>query len=67
MSTELKSLSNFNTRIDAVLPVIKERINKFSDIREMEAMGELHYFFIDSSYESALLLCAEKQRKGRKV
>lgn len=65
MSTELKSLSNFNTRIDAVLPVIKERINKFSDIREMEAMGELHYFFIDSSYESALLLCAEKQRKGK--
>jgi len=65
MSDELKSLPTFETRIDAILPIIKERINKFGDIREMEAAGELQYFFTDSSYNSALLLCAEKQRKGK--
>ena len=31
----------------------------------METAGDLQYFFTDSSYESALLLCAEKQRKGK--
>ncbi len=65
MSDELKNLPSFTARIDAVLPTIKERINKFADVRDMEVAGDLQYFFIDSSYESALLLCAEKQRKGK--
>lgn len=65
MSDELKSSENFDARIDAVLPTIKERISKFGDIREMEAAGEIQYFFTDPSYDSALLLCAEKQRKGK--
>jgi glutamyl-tRNA synthetase len=65
MSAELKSLPTFDARIDTVLPIVKERINKFGDIAEMETAGDLQYFFTDSSYESALLLCAEKQRKGK--
>ncbi len=65
MSDELKSLPTFDVRIDAVLPIVKERINKFGDIAEMETANDLQYFFTDSSYESALLLCAEKQRKGK--
>jgi glutamyl-tRNA synthetase len=65
MSDELKGLPAFDARIDAVLPTIKERIVKFGDIRDMESAGELQYFFTDPSYDSALLLCAEKQRKGK--
>ena len=65
MSDELKNLPNFEARIDTILPIIKERINKFADVKEMEVAGDLQYFFTDSSYDSALLLCAEKQRKGK--
>lgn len=61
----LKSEPAFLTQIDSVLPIIKERIVKFGDISEMEKTGELEYFFKDPSYEAALLLCAEKQRKGK--
>ncbi|MCF7865074.1 MAG: glutamate--tRNA ligase [Candidatus Pacebacteria bacterium] len=65
MSDELKNIAGFEKRIDAILPTIKERIVKFGDIRDMETAGELQYFFMDPSYEPALLLCAEKQRKGK--
>ncbi|MBP9818929.1 MAG: glutamate--tRNA ligase [Candidatus Pacebacteria bacterium] len=65
MSDALQSLPTFTERIDAVLPTIKERLTKFGDIRDMEAVGDLQYFFIDPSYDSALLLCTEKQRKGK--
>lgn len=65
MSNDLKNLPTFAGRIDAILPTIKERINKFGDIKEMETTGDLQYFFIDPSYNSDLLLCAEKQRKGK--
>lgn len=65
MSDELKNLPTFIERIDIILPIIKERIAKFADVKEMENAGDLQYFFTDSSYESALLLCAEKQRKGK--
>lgn len=65
MSDDLKNLPTFTARIDAILPIIKERINKFADVKEMEVAGDLQYFFTDSSYDSALLLCAEKQRKGK--
>lgn len=65
MSDKLKNLPSFNTRIDIILPLIKERINRFGEVHEMETSGDLEYFFINPSYSSALLLCAEKQRKGK--
>lgn len=65
MSDELKKLPTFTERIDTVLPIIKERIAKFADVKEMEVAGDIQYFFTDSSYDSALLLCVEKQRKGK--
>lgn len=65
MSAELKNIAGFENRIDAILPTIKERIVKFGDIKDMETAGELQYFFMDPSYESGLLLCTEKQRKGK--
>ncbi len=65
MSDELKRLSAFTERIDSVLPIIKERIVKFLDVREMETAGDLAYFFTDPIYDVSLLLCTEKQRKGK--
>ena len=65
ISDALKSEQTFSVRIDSILPIIKERIVKFGDISEMEKTGELEYFFKDPSYDTALLLCAEKQRKGK--
>jgi glutamyl-tRNA synthetase len=65
MSDELKNLPTFASRIEAIIPTLKERLVKFADVKEMETAGDLQYFFIDPSYDSALLLCAEKQRKGK--
>lgn len=65
LSNELKKLPAFTQRIDAILPIIKERIVKFKDISDMESTGELSYFFSDPVYDPTILLCSEKQRKGK--
>ncbi len=65
LSNKIKECVNFGARIDAVLPIIRERIVKFKDVTDMEEQGELDYFFSLPSYDPAILLCAEKQRKGK--
>lgn len=65
ISDELKLAPTFGARIGSVLPLIKERIMKFKDVATMESEGDLAYLFNEPSYDASLLLCAEKQRKGK--
>lgn len=61
----LQELPTFSERIDMVLPILKERIVTFKEISDMDTNGELSYFFMEPSYDTSILLCAEKQRKGK--
>lgn len=45
--------------LDKVLPIIKERIEKFEDVKEMIEVGELDYFFEAPQYEVESLLWKE--------
>jgi glutamyl-tRNA synthetase len=65
ISEHTKKLDTFNLRIDSIVPLIKERIVKFKDVSDMEEQGELQYFFTSPEYSKDILLCAEKQRKGK--
>lgn len=53
--------------IDKVLPVIFERISKWSDIKILLDNKEFIYFFEEIKYQKELLLCPEKLRKGQEI
>ncbi len=54
---EIKKLDKFNTEIfKKIVPIIIERIDKFSDIKDMSDRGELSYFFEIPSYEKEKLI-----------
>ena len=42
--------------LERILPVLIERISKFSDIRVMHEAGELSYFFQEPTYDYSLLI-----------
>ncbi|MDD2934927.1 MAG: glutamate--tRNA ligase [Candidatus Pacebacteria bacterium] len=61
---KLKKMREYSDQIlEKILPVLKERINKFSDLEEMFEGGELEYYFKNPEYseESLVWKSAEKQ------
>lgn len=56
-----ESLKNKN--IDKILPIIKERIEKFGDITKMEEEGEFDYYFETPEYETEKLLWKEDTKE----
>ncbi len=45
-----------NRDITAIIPVLKERLVKFSDLKDMEAAGDIEYFFTEPVYDPAALV-----------
>ncbi|MCK5022155.1 MAG: glutamate--tRNA ligase [Candidatus Pacebacteria bacterium] len=49
---EIKDLVNSNEKVfKKLLPIIKERIEKFEDVVEMNQVGDLDYYFSQPEYE----------------
>ncbi len=67
ISEEIRALPHFDAVFAKIIPELRDRVSVYSEIRDMEAAGELGYFFSAPSYAPELLLCSEKQRKGRDV
>jgi len=54
---EILSLPQYaDDRLKKILPMLQERISKFSDIGKMTEEGEIHYFFEQPIYEKQNLL-----------
>ncbi|MBU4479851.1 glutamate--tRNA ligase [Patescibacteria group bacterium] len=54
---EIKNLAGYNDeKLNKILPVVKERIENFGDIKEMAEAGELSYFFDAPEYEKEKLV-----------
>jgi len=53
--------------VSKLVPVIRERISSFGELKKMKDEGELDMYVEAPTYDPALLLCAEKQRKGRDI
>lgn len=57
---EIKNLKNYNPEaLNKILNVLRERIEKFSDIKDMSGAGELSYFFEVPEYEAEKLAWKE--------
>ncbi len=57
---EIKNLSGYDEeKLEKILPVIKDRIEKFGDIKDMSEEGELGYFFETPEYEKSKLVWKE--------
>lgn len=67
VSPELKASANFSDTFKKILPLLRERISYFGEIKDMETAGDLQMFFAEPSYAAELLLCPEKQRKGKDI
>ena len=52
---KIKSTENFEENLDKIFKVILDRIEKYSDINKMFESGELEYFFLEPSYDKAIL------------
>lgn len=56
----VKNLPGFSReKISKLLSIIKDRISKFSDVREMAEAGDLDYFFAKPKYDKTLLKTVE--------
>ena len=53
--------------VKGIVPIVKERISKWSDINKMWAEGELDYFFKKPIVKKDGLICPENLRKGKEV
>ncbi len=53
-----------NPNISKLVPIIKERIDKFGDINKLYETGELDFYFKKPLIDKDNLLCPEKLRKG---
>ncbi len=67
LPAEYSSLTGADAIIDRMLPTLRERLSYMGEIAQMNAAGDLQYFFMEPSYEASLLLCPEKLRKGKTV
>jgi len=67
--TEFRNVAQQNPEIlNRVLPVIKERIERFEDIAEMWEVGDLEYYFKQPDYELEKILWKdEKDLKQTKI
>jgi nondiscriminating glutamyl-tRNA synthetase len=60
---DIRALPSFGERIRRVLPIIRERISVFGEIKALAAEGELRYFFEQPEYDVHSLICPPKLRK----
>lgn len=61
------SLPHFSALFARLIPTLRERITHFGELLTMEEADELSMFFITPTYDAAMLLCDEKQRKGKDI
>ncbi|MFA5838513.1 MAG: glutamate--tRNA ligase [Candidatus Paceibacterota bacterium] len=61
MPKEIKQLSKYKENISKIIPIIKERIDKFEDLRDMNERGELIYFFETPDYDTESLMWKEEE------
>ena len=64
---ELKSLPTYSSRIDSVVNIVRDRLEYFKQIQEMQTEGDLNYYFMSPEYDTEILLCGEKMRKGKEL
>ena len=67
MPEELKTTSTYLSRIDSVTNIVRDRLEYFKQIQEMHEEGDLEYFFTSPTYNTEILMCSEKMRKGKDV
>lgn len=60
-----KNLPNHEELLTRLLPTIKDRISYFAELTVMDTAGDLEYFFFEPTYDTSLLLCEPKMRKGK--
>lgn len=56
-----------NENLEKIIPVVRDRVSKWSDIDLMWSEGELEYFFEKPKINKESLICPEKLRKGKEV
>lgn len=61
MPSEIKSFPDYNKKVEKIIPIIKERIEKFEDIKDMNERGELKYFFEQPEYEAKSLMWKDEK------
>ncbi|MBU3968680.1 glutamate--tRNA ligase [Patescibacteria group bacterium] len=61
MPEEIKKFPDYNKKINKIIPIIKERIEKFVDIKDMHERGELKYFFEQPEYEIKSLMWRDEK------
>ena len=61
MPSEIKNFPNYDKKVEKIIPVIKERIEKFGDIKDMHKRGELKYFFEQPEYETKSLMWKDEK------
>jgi glutamyl-tRNA synthetase len=65
---EIKTLAkNKNDVFKRIVPIIIERINKFSDIKDMSDRGELKYFFQAPEYDKEKITWKDSNEDDTKV
>jgi len=64
---EIKEAAKFSTVFPKILPLLRERISTFGELKEMAEAGEIQYFFEPPQYDPQSLLCPPKQRKGQEL
>jgi glutamyl-tRNA synthetase len=67
MPEELKTLPTYSSRIDSVTEIVKDRLEYFKQAQEMHEEGDLAYFFTSPTYDTEILMCSEKMRKGKDI
>lgn len=61
---EITAKENFDQIFTKLLPMMRERISYFGEIAQPEKLSDIEIFFNNPSYDSSILLCDKKQRKG---
>ncbi len=64
---EMKKTENFGGKFTKIIPLIRERISYFGELSQGEKSEEIEIFFKTPSYDTNILLCAERQRKGLNI
>jgi len=54
-------IKNNPEMLEKILPIIKERIEKFGDVEEMAEAGDLDYYFSQPKYEIAKILWKDEK------
>ena len=67
MPKQISDLPTYESRIDSVCEIVRDRLEYFKQIQEMYEAGDLEYFFTTPAYDTALLICSEKMRKGKDI